>query len=255
MSRNSESSIVTKCGQIIDVLSAARRPLAFSDIVERTGFVKSSCHRILAVLQGEEMIEYDKANRTYHTGPRLQKWARATWNRADIQQVASQHMADLCENTRMNTALSVFDNDAILYLRTVDFYSVRFASHAGDRAPLHSTAAGKVFLANMKPARQQAALGLLDFEQFTERTIVSLETLIAQFGDIRANGFATARGEETLQVTGIAAPIWNAEDKLAACLSLWSTKELHDPEDVIGHSEMLVGLTRKISNALGADVS
>ncbi|MEO9825872.1 MAG: IclR family transcriptional regulator [Paracoccaceae bacterium] len=253
MSRNSESSIVTKCGQVIDILSASRRPLAFSEIVQRTGFVKSSCHRILAVLQGEEMIEYDKASRTYRTGKRLQKWARATWNRADIQQTASQHMSDLCETTRMNTALSVFDTDAILYLRTVDFHSVRFASHAGDRAPLHSTAAGKVFLANMNPARQQATLARIDFEKFTEHTLVSLEPLVAQFAEIRTNGYATARGEETLPVTGIAAPIWNAEDKLAACLSLWSTRDQHAPEEVLDRANKLVALTKQISAELGAE--
>ena len=89
MTRTSGSSIVTKSRQVIDVITEAHRPLIFSEIVEKTGFVKSSCHRILAILQGEQLVEYDPLSRTYRSGHRLQKWARAVWNRADITQAAS----------------------------------------------------------------------------------------------------------------------------------------------------------------------
>lgn len=251
MSRQAESSIVTKCGQILDVVTRARRPLAFSDIVERTGFVKSSCHRILAVLQGENLVSYDKPSRTYRAGPRLLRWARGTWHSSDIQQVASEPMSDLSDGAHMNAALSVLDANAVLYLRTVDFFNVRFASHPGDRAPLHSTAAGKVFLAHMRPARQQATLGALNLEKFTEHTIISLEPLVAQFAEIRGRHFAVARGEEVLQVTGIASPIWDTQDQHVACLSLWSVRDHHAPDDVIAMADSLVECARAISQRLG----
>lgn len=252
MSRPTESSIVAKCGQIIDIIIAARRPLAFSDIVAQTGFVKSSCHRVLAVLQGEELIAYDKTARTYRTGPRLHAWTQATWSNTDLQQIAGPAMEDLADRTRMNTALSILDEDTIIYMRTCDFFNIRFSSRAGDRAPLHSTAAGKVFLANMSPARQQASLGQLSLERFTEHTIVTLEALLAQFADVRTRGFAVARGEEALQVTGIAAPIRDAGDQHIACLSLWSVKDRHSPEEVVAQAPSLIEAARAVSNDLGS---
>ena len=251
MSRSTESSIVTKCGQIIDIVVAARRPLAFSDIVEQTGFVKSSCHRVLAVLQGEGLIAYDKATRTYRTGPRLHGWTWATWSNTDLQRIAGPAMEDLADRTRMNTALSILDGETIIYIRTCNFFNVRFASRAGDRAPLHSTAAGKVFLANMSPSRQQASLGQLTLERFTEHTLVTFEALLAQFADIRTQGFAVARSEEALQVTGIAAPVLDAGDQNIACLSLWSVKDHHAPEDVIAEAPRLVEAARAVSKDLG----
>lgn len=250
MSRTSESSIVTKCALVMDVLTGARRPLAFSEIVAETGFVKSSCHRILAVLQSEELIAYDKASRTYRKGERLQSWAKAALRRTDLQQAAQDVMSDLCESSRMNVALSILDNDTILYLRTVDFNNVRFASHAGDHAPLHCTAAGKVFLAHMKPARLQATLANLKLEKFTEHTKTSLEPLLAEFPSIRENGIAVAKGEEALQVTGVAAPIWNEQDQVAACLSLWSVRDHASQEEVVAQGAKVIASASEIAARL-----
>ena len=252
MSRSPGSSIVSKSHSVIDVITAAHRPLTFSEIVARTGIVKSSCHRILAVLIGENLIDYDKRTRTYRSGPRLHTWARAVWNRADIQEAARPHMADLCDQTQMNTALSIFDNGSVLYLRTVDFFNARFASHAGDRAPIHATAAGKVHLAFMSPRKRDVVLSQISLDEFTPHTIQTKNELRKQCDAIHETGFAISDREEALQVTGIAAPIWNEEGRHIACLSLWSTVQNHEVSDVVGQSDALMKVTGTISAELGA---
>ncbi len=252
MTRTTGSSIVTKSGHVIDAITQAHRPLKFSEIVARTGFVKSSCHRILSVLQGEHLIEYDAHSRTYRSGPRLQQWARAVWNRADIQQAASTAMADLCDRSGMNVALSILDNDSVLYLRTVDFFNTRFASHAGDRAPLHATAAGKVFLAHMLPARRQATLDRIPLDKFTDFTRVSRDDLARQCAAILVDGYGVADREEAVDVTGIAAPIMGADGAMVACVSLWSSTGFHTPDQVRGQAADLVRCAGVVSTELGA---
>ncbi len=251
MSRPSGSSIVSKSHLVIDVITGAHRPLSFTEVVEQTGIVKSSCHRILAILIGEHMIEYDQRTRTYRSGPRLQKWARAVWNRSDIQGAATAPMADLCDQTQMNTALSIFDGDCVLYLRTVDFFNARFASHAGERAPLHATAAGKVCLAYMTPARRDVALAEISLDVFTPYTIETRDELLEQCEMIREAGFAVADREEALQVAGIAAPIWNDENRHVATLSLWSTVQRHEVSQIVGQSDVLLESAKEISTELG----
>ena len=41
MAKAGESSIVTKCARVMDVLTEAREPVSFSRILDETGFVKS----------------------------------------------------------------------------------------------------------------------------------------------------------------------------------------------------------------------
>lgn len=229
MPRSSDSSIVTKCARVMDILTHAKRPLVFSEIVAETGFVKSSSHRILAVLQSERLVSYDKEKRTYEPGSRFQEWARAGFHRADLQQVAAEPMEALSEATGMNAALSVLDSDSLLYLRTADHVSVRYAARAGDHAPLHCTAAGKVFLAHMPQTQLDAFLATGSLEKFTEFTRTDPEALVADFPAVLENGYATAIKEEFLQVMGMAAPIWDERKKVAACLSLWTLTADTDP--------------------------
>lgn len=229
MPRSSDSSIVTKCARVMDILTHAKRPLVFSEIVAETGFVKSSSHRILAVLQSERLVAYDKEKRTYEPGSRFQEWARAGFHRTDLQQVAAEPMEALSDATGMNAALSVLDGDSLLYLRTADHVSVRYAARAGDHAPLHCTAAGKVFLAHMSQAQLDAFLGTGSLEKFTEFTRTDPEALVADLPAILENGYATAIKEEFLQVMGMAAPIWDERKKVAACLSLWTLTADTDP--------------------------
>ncbi|MEM8579280.1 MAG: helix-turn-helix domain-containing protein, partial [Pseudomonadota bacterium] len=158
MAKASESSIVSKCALVMDVLAASRTALTFSQIVERTGFVKSSCHRILAVLMTERMVAYDKSARTYQTGARLADWSRLAWRRVDLQEAAAAEMHTLSDTLGVNVVLSVLDRHRVLYLRTVDFEPLRYAAAMGDHAPLHCTAAGKVFLAYMSEPRRAALL-------------------------------------------------------------------------------------------------
>lgn len=251
MARSTESSIVTKCAMIMDVLSQARQPLAFSEIVKKTGFVKSSCHRILAVLQGETLVAYDPKSRTYTTGPRLHQWARSAWRRIDLQQAAADEMADLSDRTAMNTALSVLDGDTILYLRTVDYLPFRLASRPGDHAPLHCTAAGKVFLAHMSEARRNLVLPSATLEKYTEFTKVASRALEDEYPRILAQGYATAIQEEFLKVMGLAAPVRNAEGEITACLSLWTMEDQVAPGEIEKRATDAIASAGAISRKLG----
>ena len=251
MSKASESSIVTKCALVMDVLAEARSALAFSEIVERTGFVKSTCHRILAVLAREHLVEYDKPTRTYRTGARFHTWSRLAWRRIDLQDVASKTMTNLSEKYGLNVALSVRDDDTILYLRTVDHVPLRYASSTGDYAPLHCTAAGKVFLAYMSETRRKDLINRMTFERLTERTVTNPSEILNGLPSIIVNGYCLVAGEEFLQVSGMAAPIRNENGEVMACLSIWMTNAGEDGEALEQHSGVLKTAANSISKSLG----
>lgn len=246
-----ESSIVTKCALVIDALVKAKNPMVFSEIVAATGLVKSSCHRILTILQGEGLIAYDGDQRTYRCGPRLQSWTKSVWLQADLQDAAVRPMNQLRELTGMNTALSILDEDAILYLRTSDDVPVRYAAHPGDRAPLHCTAAGKLFLSHMSSARRQRLLNAGPLERFTEHTLTDPAALERECAQILAKGHAVALKEEFLQVMGCAAPIRNGQNQVVASLSLWTLTVVSQQEDLLGFVPDLMAAADRVSATLG----
>ena len=132
---------------------------------------------------------------------------RAGFHRTDLRKVAAETTEELSEATGMNAALSVLDSDSLLYLRTADHVSVRYAARAGNRAPLHCMAAGKVFLAHMPRSQFDAFLASSNLEKFTEFTRTNPEVFETDFPAILENGYATVVKEEFLQVMGMSAPI------------------------------------------------
>jgi len=246
-----QSSIVTKVGQVIDILVRAQKPLTFSELVERTGFVKSSAHRILSVMLTEGLIEHNQ--KVYRLGPRLVNWARAAWSRPDLQEVAAHEMQKFCEKTGFNIALSIMDQDKVLYLRTIDPKPVRYAAHAGERAPLHCTGVGKAYLAFLSDAQRTDLLPRLVLDRYTENTKITVAELERDLADIRRRGYGTCDREEFLHVVGIGAPILDENGNPVAGISVWITTDIADMVTLEKCAPDLLSMTKNISRSM--DVS
>ncbi len=251
MATRSESSIVAKCAKVLDIVSAARRPLGFRDIISQSGLARSSAHRILAILINENLIEYDKANKIYRYGPRLNRWARGAWMRIDLHENSSTEMERLCSETQLNSELSVLDGDSILYLRTLNSFPVSHASHPGDHAPLHCTAAGKVFLAFMQEQQREAMMARLRYERLTEHTIQDPLVLLKDLEATRERGYGLSMQEEFLPVIGVAAPIKNLHGEVIACLSLWTLIDRTSRAEAEALASTIIASAERISRQTG----
>lgn len=251
MSSGNSSSIVSKSVALIDIIAASRKPPTFSEIMQRSGFAKSSTHRILAVLVAEGLVEHVDDRKTYTLGSKLVTWAQAAWQSTDIQKIAGRDLELLCERTGMNVALSILDNDAVLYLRTIDTHPARFAPRTGERAPLHCTAVGKVYLAFMDKRRRDETLARLAFEKYTELSPSSPEELVASLEAVRGAGFATCFQEEFLQINSLGAPVRNAQGTVCAGISLWTLQDCFTRDELLAHSQNLLAAAAKISSQMG----
>ena len=251
MSATKSSSIVSKCNRVLDLIASSSTPLGFSDIVAQSGLVKSSAHRILAILQHESLISLDSRGKHYHLGPRLMLWAQRIWQGSDIQQAASEELDGLARTSGHNVALAVADDAGAIYLRTVNNYELRYVAKAGERATLHCTAVGKVLLAFTPTPRREAWFRHLDLTRFSENTIVDHRDLVNEISKVNQLGYAVCNGEEFLQVCGIAAPVFDFENSLAGAVCIWSLRERADLSELKKLIPGLIDSTRRISQKLG----
>lgn len=252
MSGDAQSSIVTKCGVVLDFLARMRRGVTYSEIVAASGFTKSSAHRILSVLQGEGLVRYEPRGKTYSLGSRVLGWARSAWRNMDLQQASQGELEGLHASSGLNIALGILHADSVLYLRTMDQLPVRFAAKPGDYAPLHCTAIGKALLAWQPEKLREELLERLALERQTEFTIVDRAALRAHLSEVRAKGYALVEREEVLQVCGLAAPVFGFDGEIAGAVSLWGPIAAAPPDTLRAQSGDLLGATRRISEKMGA---
>jgi DNA-binding IclR family transcriptional regulator len=89
----------------------------------------------------------------------------------------------------------------------------------GHRMPLHTTSAGKVFLAHL-PAAELKAKMARGLKRFTEHTIVDPKVLEQQLAVVREVGYARAVDEHEIGLSAVAAPIRSLDGQVIATLTI-----------------------------------
>jgi DNA-binding IclR family transcriptional regulator len=93
------------------------------------------------------------------------------------------------------------------------------AASIGESFPLHAGAASKVLLAFMpEPQRNLVLAGNL--AAHTPRTVTNAATMRAELARIRRLGWAEDRGEYSLSVRAVAAPVRDATGRLLGAISI-----------------------------------
>lgn len=251
MSREIQSSIVQKSVAVINLLARQKGRLSQTEIVQATGFNKSSTHRILSILIGQELVEYDERDRTYSTGPLLISWARSAWGKMDLSLVKDQDLRDLVGETGMNVALGVRVEHTVTFTRANVPHPYRLAVKEGGQSELHNTAVGKVFLAHMTTEERDAYFKVAELEKFTETTLTNRQDIEAGLVEIRGKGFAVSDREEFYQVVGIAAPILDHDNRILAAISLWIPLRVATLDELLACAPALMAKTGEVSARFG----
>ena len=251
MVREVQSSIVEKSVAVIDLLARTKGRMSQTEIASATGFNKSSTHRILSILIGQNLVHYDERDRSYTTGTQLISWAKAAWEKMDLSLITDQDLIELSEQTDMNVALSVRTEHTVTFIRTRIPHPYRLAVKTGGQSEMHNTAAGKVFLTHMTDEERTSFFQSAELEKFTETTLTSRAALEADMAQIRTRGFAISDREEFYQVVGIAAPILDYDGRILATLSLWVPLRNATLDTLLGHAPALLTKAEAISARFG----
>lgn len=245
------SSVVNKCARVLDILVGAPNPPVFAQVVECSGFAKSSAHRILAVLLSEGLAEYCAHDKTYRPGPKLMQWVAHIWRNTDIRRAAHGQLEALRDACGHNVALAVQEENSVLYISTADSYPVRFAPKVGERASLHCTAVGKILLAYLEPAQRKIILNKIVLDKSTERSIRSRTALAKELQKVRRRGIAFNDREEFMQICGIAMPIFDMQAEAPGSICIWSLAKRADINALRELSPLLKQTAELISTRLG----
>jgi IclR family acetate operon transcriptional repressor len=232
---------------VLDALSDGSPELGTNEIARRTGINASTVSRLLATLASARMVEHVTANGRYRLGPRLLQLGSLVLARLDLRDVARPHLQELVRATGETATLSApGEHDAI----TVDFVqgdaSVQSVARLGRPSIGHATATGKVLLAF---GRTDLPSGPLTAH--TPRTITDTARLETELARISRQGHAEAVGEREPDLNAIAAPVFDAEGKLAGILGVQGPASRFDRDAMRAAVGPLLAAAQAVSAGLG----
>lgn len=203
--------------------------LSLATMANRARLPKATVHRLAGQLVEQRLLDKDEDG--YRLGMWLFELGELVPQHRTLSEAALPIMTDLYEATRHRIHLAVLSGIDVVYVEIVGGSGMRIGSRTGGRLPAHATGVGKAMLA-YSPAAVVRARIEAGLPRLTPRTITTPGALDAELRKIRSIGMSLDLEESTPGVSCVAAPVFGADRKVQASLSITGSTARFDPGTV-----------------------
>jgi DNA-binding IclR family transcriptional regulator len=251
VAKSSAMSSTLRCFKVLELLAEEPFELSVSDIAEVLAMPRASVHRLCSTLLEGGFVEYVTPTRRYRLTSKSLRVGSGYLRHSPVYRAAFFPMQELVKQIPGTAQLGVFSEGQMLFIHSVGYPGSTHAfADVGLRRPLHATASGKLFLADMA-APDVERLMSRGLQRYTDRTTVSFAHMKEELRRVKQQGYALNDEELLAGYLVIAAPILDATGRLVAAISVTLPVDHNAPSTEAAHVGLLCAAAMKISLMLG----
>ena len=191
--------------------------MRLKEINDITILGKCTIHRILATFKEMNYIDQSKEDNTYYATIKIFELGNSVTDKMPIKKIAKPYLQRLYDECNETVNLAVVTGDNIIYLdKIMTKEPLRIDLEVGKKVPIYCSSLGKAILAYSN----RRDFTSINFEKFTEKTIVGSEELIKELEDIKLNGYAFDDEEYIEYLSCLAVPIKSKDGSAIASISI-----------------------------------
>lgn len=176
---------------LLEVIASRDQLFSLQALVEATGLPKPTVHRMLQQLESGGLLQREGDGRHYSTGIRLRRLAENLLMNDSHHGARHAVLRHLVEEIGESCNITTLSGGEVVYLDRVETAApLRFYLHPGSRVPVHCSASGKMFLAQMTPSQRERLLASAPLERYTQHTLVDPRRLERELRKVQRDGFA-----------------------------------------------------------------
>src|SRR5450759_4272410 len=176
---------------LLEVIASKDQFSSLQGLAQETRIPKPTLHRMLQQLEGAGLLERSVDGRHYGTGVRLRKLAENLLLNDIFHGARHAVLRHLVAEVGESCNLTALSGSEVVYLDRVETAApLRFYLHPGSRVPVHCSASGKIFLAQMTLAQRNRLLAHAPLERSTPNTLTDLDKLERELKRVQRDGFA-----------------------------------------------------------------
>jgi DNA-binding IclR family transcriptional regulator len=213
--RSSVARMAAALGVVAD-----RGWISAADLAAALEVDRSTGWRLARSLQSVGWLHHDPVSGRYRLGLPLFELGTRVLDTVDLRDEARLVMTELVASTGESVDLAIRDGDSVVFIDKIDgTHEVRAFTRSGQRARLHATAAGKVFLAAIS-ADELAGYLRRPLPAATPLTVTDPAALARIVEETRERGWAINRGELFPEAGALAVPVLDGAGACVAALGL-----------------------------------
>ncbi|MBT2322958.1 IclR family transcriptional regulator [Variovorax paradoxus] len=220
--------------RLLALLANEGRALTLADLAAQLSLPKGTAHRICTQLLATGFLARDVDERSFSVGPALRQLAFDTLNHGVVRGLRHEVLSELVRQVGETCNFTTLDGAQVLYLDRVEAqWPLRLTLDVGSHVPLHCTASGKLFLAQMVKKERDALIGQLTLTRMTANTITDAGKLRAECEAIAKRGYSSDREEFIAGLVAVAVPVLDAAGKVRAAIAVHAPTARMTMEDAV----------------------
>jgi DNA-binding IclR family transcriptional regulator len=251
----SRDHYIALVGKIVHVAEALRDEpdgLSLQDLASRTGYIKSSLHRILQSLKRHSYVEQDASREKYRLGMQFLVLASGFVSRIELVKMGRPYLEELVERFDENAYLAELRGGKGIFVEVVEA-PLDLRLGGGSRLAevyFHATAAGKAMAAFLPEDSRMVILHAAKFPALTERTRTDPSEVEKDWAEIRERGYATNDEETVVGAAFLAAPVFDSRFRVCGSISVGVPKVRFSPAFAEDITSYLVNACHRLSEKL-----
>ena len=238
---------VERALDVLEALAAHGGEAGLSEIAASTGLPYGTIHRLLRTLLSRGYVRQE-SDRRYALGGGLVRLGGVAERMVGVW--AEPYLTRMVEVSGETANMAVLEGDFVVYVAQVPSpRRLRMFAEVGRRVLPHSTAVGKVLLAQWPDAEARALFERTGMPRRTAFTITEPAAMLTELARVRAQGYAMDLGEEELGVQCLAVPVHDG-GRVVAAMSVSGPTERIEALD----RETLAADLRKIADEFGREL-
>ncbi|MDF2652038.1 MAG: IclR family transcriptional regulator [Paenibacillus sp.] len=225
---NHLSSVKNSC-RLLKMFLDSPKERGVSDLSRQLQLSKGAVHKLLMTLESEGFIMQNPATKQYSLGYTLLELGNKVLKNHNLVELARPHLQKLAETTQELVCLCVRDKSEAIYVDKIDsMHPIRFNVEAFRLFPLYATSAARVILAYRDELFISNVLHA-DLQTYTEYSLRDPSEVRLRLSAILRNGYEYSSNMRNVGVTGIAAPIFDADGNVNASISMIGPTDRVEP--------------------------
>ncbi|GII89932.1 IclR family transcriptional regulator [Sinosporangium siamense] len=241
---------VDRALDVLEALAGQGGEAGLSEIAAQTGLPYGTIHRLLRTLLARGYVRQESDKR-YALGGALVRLGGTAERMVAVW--AQPYLSRMVELSGETANLAVLEGDFVVYVAQVPSpRRLRMFAEVGRRVLPHSTAVGKVLMADRGDGEVAALIERTGMPRRTANTITDLGSMLAELEAVRRRGYALDLGEEELGVHCLAVPVRDG-GRVIGAISVSGPSERIDALDRETLARDMSGVAAEFGRELGPD--
>ncbi len=243
---NGSSKSLQKALRILMYMGEQAPEAGVTQLASELGLTKATVHRLLNAMERFELIERNAESERYRLGLKLHQLG-------NLRSEAHRLLLEMSRRSRESVSLAVPTPGGVICLDRLDspHTIINVCTPVGAMFPPHCTAAGKAILAYMTEDEINEIVKTNGQRQYTQFTITRLSDLKENLRLIRQRGYAVDHQELERGLSGVAAPVLSAHERVIAAVGIAGPTLRFRGKELVQKVSLVTEIAARLAMGLG----